>query len=112
MAFIFQMKSFLIVALCSVFAFVEPLDRANTMAISLDLQTKQIIDDFILNSYLPANNHPALSLTVTNGNGSLYYTTGYGLMDVANQLNTTSETAFLIGSMSKVSLRKGIKISL
>ncbi len=82
--------------------FLNGLVTNRAMEVSIDPQVKEAIDDFITKKYLTANNNPALSLGVTSGNGSLLYTTGYGLMDVANELATTNETFFLIGSLSKV----------
>lgn len=84
--------------------------RNSAMGALIDPQMKEAIDDFIKNKYLPANSNPALSLALTSGNGSLLYTTGYGLMDVANELPTTNDTFFLLGSISKVRLQNnGVK---
>lgn len=73
-----------------------------SMQASIDPIIKENIDNFIKETFMPANHNPALTIGITNGNGSLLYSTGYGWMNIEKQLPTTNTTHFLIGSISKV----------
>jgi hypothetical protein len=96
-------KAFLV----SVFVFQSCVNCNFRAEDNIDLVIRARIDELI-ESFLPTNHVPGLSLSITQNNQEVLYRAGYGLMDIENNKPTDSNTLFGIGSISKVPINYNI----
>lgn len=73
---------------------------------SIDPIIEKILNDYILNEYLPRSNTNGLGLAIVHNDGEILYTNGYGVADIENQKPVANDTQFIIGSLSKVNYNK------